>query len=847
MKGKRKWIASAVSLAMILGCMALPVSADGVTYVNRSWDSEQKKVVSTVETCQSYSALTSIAPESGWYYVNETIGEGLAGLAVWSSITIGSGKTVNIILGDNAKINTGTIIVQYGATLNIYAENVKDAGKIQAIGSSNSPGIGGGSKNHGNINIYGGTIEATGGENCAGIGTCDEDNYNHALCGIISIYGGNITAKGGEDGAGIGGGEDADAGSIVIYGGKITATGGSRAAGIGSGYDPDEDEVGIIKIHGGEITATGGSNAAGIGSGKGGVDTNIKTGSVTITGGTIKAQGGVSAAGIGSGDDTDCGMTISIKGGDITATGGINPDSDSSYGAAGIGSGASAELTGTISISGGKVTANGSGKLNIVDPYAVNGKREHYGGAGIGAGHRGNVEKNGKIIISGGEITAVGAAGAAAIGAGSDSNDSSHIGSEMEGTIAISGGKLNLSVTNSETRTPFVGQGINGDPVADGNITLATSFEVHYAGQEPVLAADRVSTCKSYSTSDSQVLVIQECAHQGTYTPAGSEKHHLNCKYCGYECYQNHTIENGRCAICGYNQEYDVPTIIGYGMRLDGKITLEYFVGLPSDMTPASYDQLYMTFEGNNMDSTKQYPVSSEKSPKANGYVVELDICAIQMADKFTPTIHYSLASGGNVSTAIGEPFCAQDYISYGLSKFSGSDLAVVKALADYGYYSQKYLSEINGWTIGDQYAEVTVHDSDYSNLIWTTVKSAASNYKLSVENGGDISSATYSMKFGSEISIVVYLTPANGQSIDTVTVDGKTVTPRKSGDKYIVTIPGIKVTELKKNHTVVYGNYSMTVSPLSYAYDILTYGTRDSGKNLVCAMAKLANACQEI
>ena len=92
-----------------------------------------------------------------------------------------------------------------------------------------------------------------------------------------------------------------------------------------------------------------------------------------------------------------------------------------------------------------------------------------------------------------------------------------------------------------------------------------------------------------------------------------------------------------------------------------------------------------------------------------------------------------------------------------------------------------------------------------------------------------------------------MYLTPANGQSIDTVTVDGKTVTPRKSGDKYIVTIPGIKVTELKKNHTVVYGNYSMTVSPLSYAYDILTYGTRDSGKNLVCAMAKLANACQEI
>ena len=847
MKGKRRWIATAVSLAMILGCMALPVSADGVTYVSRSWDSEQKKVVSTVETCQSYSALTSITPDSGWYYVNETIGAGISSVA-WSLIVIDSGKTVNLILGDNAELLTSSIVVKYGATLNIYAENAKDAGTIQATGSTNSPGIGGGSAgNHGNINIYGGTIKATGGKDCAGIGTCDEDNYGHAKCGVIAIYGGNVTATGGEDGAGIGGGEDADAGSIKIYGGKITAQGGSDAAGIGSGYDPDEDDVGIIKIHGGEITATGGSNAAGIGSGKGGIDTNIKTGSVTITGGTIKAQGGVSAAGIGSGDDTDCGMLISIQGGDITATGGINPNSDSSYGAAGIGSGASAELTGTISISGGKVTAKGSGKLNIVDPYAVNGKREHYGGAGIGAGHRGNVESTGAIRISGGEITAVGAAGAAAIGAGSPANDSWGAGGEMEGTIAITGGKLSLSINSSESRTPFIGQGINGDPIEDGQITLATSFEVHYAGQEPVLAGNRISTCNAYCTSDSQVLVIQECAHQGAYTPAGSEKHHLNCKYCGYECYQNHTIENGRCAICGYNQEYDVPTIIGYGMRLDGKITLEFFVGLPSDMTPASYDQLYMTFEGQNMVSSKQYPVSSEKSPKANGYVVELDISSIQMAEKFTPTIHYSLASGGNVSTAIGEPFCAQDYISHGIAKFSGDDLQIVKALADYGYYSQRYLSEINGWTIGDQYAEVTVHDSDYSNLIWTTVKGAASNYKLSVENGGDISSATYSMKFGSEMSIIVYLTPANGQTIDSVTVDGKTVTPRQSGDKFIVTIPGIKVTELKKSHTVVYGNYSMTVSPLSYAYDILTYGTKDSGKNLVCALAKLANACQEI
>lgn len=72
--------------------------------------------------------------------------------------------------------------------------------------------------------------------------------------------------------AGIGGGYNIECGNIVILGGTINATGGSNAAGIGSSQGGVAGRCGNITIEGGSITATGGSEsgAAGIGCGDSG-------------------------------------------------------------------------------------------------------------------------------------------------------------------------------------------------------------------------------------------------------------------------------------------------------------------------------------------------------------------------------------------------------------------------------------------------------------------------------------------------------------------------------------------------------------------------------------------------
>ena len=75
-----------------------------------------------------------------------------------------------------------------------------------------------------------GILNATGSNNCAGIG-CSR----RKTCGNINIEDGIINAIGGEWAAGIGSGYNGSCGAITIKGGTITAVGGQMAAGIGVG------------------------------------------------------------------------------------------------------------------------------------------------------------------------------------------------------------------------------------------------------------------------------------------------------------------------------------------------------------------------------------------------------------------------------------------------------------------------------------------------------------------------------------------------------------------------------------------------------------------------------------
>lgn len=194
-----------------------------------------------------------------------------------SCISVGYGATLNLtVKGENNLKATGwgsagiEVMGQTKATLRITSAST---GTLTAVGGYGSKqfgsyggaGIGGMARITSDItNIYvgdiiieGGTVNAVGGYQAAGIGgTIGESGAN------ITITGGTVNATGGSGGAGIGGGFNGNVDSITISGGTVTANAGEKAAAIGVGRDTALDaaavlDYNIICITGGNVTANG--------------------------------------------------------------------------------------------------------------------------------------------------------------------------------------------------------------------------------------------------------------------------------------------------------------------------------------------------------------------------------------------------------------------------------------------------------------------------------------------------------------------------------------------------------------------------------------------------------------
>lgn len=194
-----------------------------------------------------------------------------------SCISVGYDATLNLtVKGDNTLTAAGwggagiEVMGQHKATLRITSDSTGTLTANGGYGSKqygNFGGAGIGSmaritsdirqKYVGDIIIEGGTINATGGYQAAGIGgTIGESGAN------ITITGGTVNATGGSGGAGIGGGFNGNVASIRISGGTVTANAGDKAAAIGTGRDTVLDAAAVLPynticITGGNVTANG--------------------------------------------------------------------------------------------------------------------------------------------------------------------------------------------------------------------------------------------------------------------------------------------------------------------------------------------------------------------------------------------------------------------------------------------------------------------------------------------------------------------------------------------------------------------------------------------------------------
>lgn len=190
-----------------------------------------------------------------------------------SCISVGYGATLNLtVKGENTLNAKGwggagiEVMGQTKATLKITSDstgtlNAKGGYGSSLYGSYGGAGIGGMARITsdikqvyvGDIIIEGGTINATGGYQAAGIGgTIGESG------GTITITGGTVNATGGSYGAGIGGGSNGNVESITIEGGTVTATAGKGAAAIGAGYCGASSTANVFSF--GNISINGGDD-----------------------------------------------------------------------------------------------------------------------------------------------------------------------------------------------------------------------------------------------------------------------------------------------------------------------------------------------------------------------------------------------------------------------------------------------------------------------------------------------------------------------------------------------------------------------------------------------------------
>ena len=164
----------------------------------------------------------------------------------------------------------------------------------------------------GSLTIYGGTVNANG-------GNCGDGNYSDGGSGIssngsLTISGGTVTAKGGSGEDGSGGRGIISTKSVTISGGTVNANGGNG----NSGGDGITSNGGVTISSGSTVTANGGNGGSLVGGS--GISNG---GSLTVSDGTVTAKGGNGDSKDGyGGDGIRSGGVVTISGNTVNAAGG---------------------------------------------------------------------------------------------------------------------------------------------------------------------------------------------------------------------------------------------------------------------------------------------------------------------------------------------------------------------------------------------------------------------------------------------------------------------------------------------------------------------------------------------
>ncbi|MBR4905327.1 MAG: hypothetical protein IKZ44_00555 [Clostridia bacterium] len=275
---------------------------------------------------------------------------------------------------------------------------------------------------------------------------------------------------------------------------------------------------------------------------------------------------------------------------------------------------------------------------------------------------------------------------------------------------------------------------------------------------------------------------------------------------------------------------------------LDGLIGLSFNMELPT-ISGVDYTTSYMTFSIEHGECTESAGYNEDAS-----FVCYVN--AIQMAEPITATFHYMQ---NNTEKTVKETYSVEDYFKdfdKVASKYDETTVALVHAVADYGYHAQRFLSEQRGWTLGTDYAEMTEkYTANYDTDTINAIKTEVEGYKFQSVKNDDVEKITYSLIFDSATEIRVFFKMKSGYTGSFTA--GAPYTATKAGARYQISVLNIPAHQLSNTYTITAttdseGTVSVKVSALSYVRSLLANYTDTNSQNAaasVYAYSQAANA----
>ncbi len=305
------------------------------------------------------------------------------------------------------------------------------------------------------------------------------------------------------------------------------------------------------------------------------------------------------------------------------------------------------------------------------------------------------------------------------------------------------------------------------------------------------------------------------------------------------------TSDAAKLTVCAAGTE-GVPEFRTQSLILSGEIGVNFYMDL-SQIPEEMREESCVEFTVGKSDPVK-VPFDADKINSKGYFGFTCYVKSIQMADTIRAVYHY-----GDGKT-ISKEYSVLRYIQAVEKNASGFDartLALVRSIADFGHHAQIYLAEVNGWTIGDKYAEMSRHFTDiyYYDDILSVVQENAFVTEI---NGTNITKATYKLHLDAETTVDVLLTTKDGKAPANVTLtiheeetgkeNTKKVTPVKQSDgRYLIRIPGISAHKLGDMITITGTagkTFTVRVSALSYVRSVLNnfYATT-AAKNCLASL----------